>query len=273
MIESGFPAPDPERAQRVVTDVIDLMKLTDNEATRTKVSRWLQFTLVKARQLSHRPWWFARRLFACMIYEGQDVFDLQGELDRIITLHCPRKLSLKPIGFITDHRAANDYQFNQGEPAFYALHAGRIHLWPAPEEETLLVITYCKPVTVEMVPAEWEACLVDGIIGFYGQHFDSSGLLDNPGDFTSRFTAGIKACRTEHYDSESFERPSHLNLTHAGLTSFRAYAETSMADYSDAIIKPAYDSSPGSIQILADINEIKQNQRGTPIAQMPGDQQ
>ena len=271
MIDPGYPEPDPERGKRIVSDVITLMKLSNDESTRTKVARWLSFTLFKAQRLNRLPWWFARRLFACMVYEGQDVFDLQGNLDKIINLYAPKKLGMKPIGFILDHRAEHNYQFNLGEPAFYAIHGGRIHLWPAPEKETLLVITYCIPVTASIAPPEWEGCLVDGIIGFYGRHFDQSGMLENPGEFTQRFMAGIKASRTEHFDSEAFERQVHCDITHSGLTSFRAYAETNTPAPENAIIKPAYDGAPGQIQILADSELMKQNQRGTPIAQIPGD--
>lgn len=269
MIEPFHPTPDPDRSKRIVGDVIGLMKLNNNEATRSQVTRWLQLTLSKAQGMNRLPWWFARRLFACLAYPGQDVFDLQGQLDRTITLFCPNKLRLKPIGFILEKRAEGSL----GTPAFYSLHGARIHLWPAPKEETLFVITYTLPITADIVPPEWESCLIDGVIGFYGKYFDRSGLLENPEEFAQRFMAGIKASRSEHFDSESYERYQDFEITKGGLTSFLAYAETSMADYDNAIIKPAYDSVFGDIQILSNKDDFQKNQRGIPIAQIKGKNQ
>ena len=269
MIEPNFPPPDPERGKRIVSDVIDLMKLQNNEATRSKVNRWLELTLGKAQRMNRLPWWFARRLFACIAYPGQDVFDLQGDIDKVIALFCEKKLKLKSIGFILECRAEGKL----GKPLFYALHGGRIHLWPAPNDEVLLAITYAKPLTVEMVPVEWESCLIDGVIGFYGKYFDRSGLLENPDEFSQRFMAGIRASRSEHFDTESFDRHYETVITKPGLTSFQAYTEISMADYDNAIIAPSYNGKTGEIQILANKDEFKKNQRGISIAQIKGNRQ
>ena len=271
MIEPQFPPPDPERASRIIKDVIELMQLSNDEATRNKVNRWLELTLYKACGMNRLPWWFARRLFACKIYEGQDVFDLQEGIDKLIGLYCPEKLQLKPIGFIIEQRSEWAYTYNHGNPDCYALYGGQIHLWPAPKEETLFIISYAQPVKIEQVPPEWEGCLLDGVIGFYGQYFDRSGLLKTPEDFTQRFIAGIKASRNEHFDTEAYHRYHHAEIRKGGLTSFLAYAETSMVDYENAIIKPAYSDAPGKVQILAD--KEQDNQRGVPFAQIPGDQQ
>lgn len=268
MIEPNYPPSDPERGKRIVSDVIGLMKLQNDESTRSKVNRWLELTLDKAQRMNRLPWWFARRLFACIAYPGQDVFDLQGDIDKVIALFCPKKLKLKPIGFILERRADGKL----GKPSFYALHGGRIHLWPAPQDEVLLAITFAKPLSVETVPPEWEGCLIDGVIGFYGKYFDRSGLLENPDEFSQRFMAGIKASRSEHFDTETYERHQENDITKSGLTSFRAYAEISMSDYENAIIKPAYSGSPAAVQILANQQNEKDNQRGTPFAQNPGEQ-
>ena len=275
IIEPQYPVPDPEREKRIVNDVISLMKLRDDEARRKMVTRWLAFTLTKAQRFNRLPWWFARRLFACMVYEGQDVFDLQGNLDRIISIHCPLKLTNKPISFIIEKRSiSHKYdRSNLGEPIYYALHSGRIHLWPAPDDEIMLTVTYSKLLSPDIVPDEWESYLVDGVIGLYGRHFDSSGLLENANEFTARFWEGIKSSRSEHFDTQPFERKDRDSPNSQGMTVSQAYAETNSVDYENAILKPAYDGAPGKIQILANKDEIYKSQRGIPITQIPGDRQ
>ena len=275
IIEPQYPEPDPEREKRIVNDVISLMKLSNDEARRKMVTRWLEFTLTKAQRFNRLPWWFARRLFACMVYEGQDVFDLQGKLDRIIAVFCPLKLTIKPIGFIIEKRStSHKYErSNLGEPVYYALHSGRIHLWPVPDSAIMLAVTYSRQLSPDIVPVEWESFLLDGVIGLYGRHFDSSGLLENANEFTARFWEGLKASRNEHFDTESFERKDRDYPANQGMSVSQAYAEINSVDFENAILKPAYDGAPGEIQILANREKIQKNKRGTPIAQIPGDHQ
>ncbi len=239
---------------------------------RKSVSRWLAFTLVKAQRFNRLPWWFARRMFACLVYEGQDVFDLQGELDRIIAVFCSDKLSVRPVDYIIEQRtnAYSHSRSNCGEPVYYAIHAGRLHLWPAPDKTFMFCVTYSRTLTTDIVPIEWESYLVDGIIGLYGRHFDSSGLLEEASEFTARFWEGIKSSRAEHFDTESYERRDRSWPKHQGMTSSQAYGEISSVAFDDAILKPAYDGTPGSIQILSDKESMTNNQRSTPVTQIKG---
>ncbi len=280
MIEPIYPPPDPERESRIVKDVISLMKLQNDKASTDRVARWLFLTLIKAQVYTRLPWWFARRLFACMVYPGQDVFDLQGELDKIISAFCPVKLNIRPMDYIINQRSsAHTHQRNDcGEPCYYAIHGGRLHLWPAPDEPMMLCVTYSLHLTPDIVPQEWESYLLDGVIGLYGRHFDSSGLLEKADEFVSRFYAGLKASRSEHYDSEAWERIDRANPTTRGMSASHAYGEVSSAPIDDqsfenAILKPAYNNAPGEIQILANKGSAQQNTRGTPITQIKGTHQ
>lgn len=275
MIDPKYPEPDPNRAKRIVDDVVGLMKLNDNDAIRKKVNRWLELTLAKAKSFNCQPWWFARRWFSCMVYEGQDVFDLQNELDRIISVSCPKKLNHQTINYLSDRRAtAATYQrSNLGEPDCYSIHGGRLHLWPAPDKEMMLTITYSCKLTADIVPDEWEPFLLDGIIGLFGAHFDNSGLLREPNQFVKRFYEGLKSTRISHFDTEPNNRNGYSDVKKQGMTISQAYAETNSADYSNAIIKPAYGGILGSMQILADKDSLKSSLRSTPIAQIPGDRQ
>ncbi len=275
IIEPLYPPPDPTRKERIVQDVIDLMKLRDDDVMKAKVRRWLGFTLTKAQRFNRLPWWFAKRLFGCKVYEGQDVFDLQGELDRLIGVFCPGRLRAKSMDTIIQRRAQADYyqQANCGIPEYYALHGGRLHLWPAPDAEMMFCLTYSIPLTVERVPPEWETYLVDGIIGLYGRHFDSSGLLEEAAGFEAAFWEGIKSSRASHFDSESTSLVDHANPLSIAQTLFGAYTEVNSTDYHNAIIKPAYLASAGQVQILANKGQEGSNTRGTPIMQIGGDRQ
>ena len=270
-----YPAPDPGRRDRIVQDVIDLMKLRNDDIIKTKVRRWLEFTLTKAQRFNRLPWWFAGRLFACKVYEGQDVFDLQGQLDRFISLFCPGRLRAKSMDYILQQRAEADYyhQANSGIPKYYALHGGRLHLWPAPDSEMMLCITYSIPLTTEIVPPEWEAYLVDGVIGLYGRHFDSSGLLEEASGFEAAFWDGIKTTRAVHFDTEPTNRRDDANPRKLADTLFGAYTETNFTDYKNAIIRPAYQAAAGQVQILANAGEETSNTRGTSLMQIGGNQQ
>ncbi len=242
---------------------------------KSKVRRWLGFTLTKAQRFNRLPWWFARRLFGCKVYAGQDVFDLQGQLDRFISVFCPGRLRAKPMDTIIQRRAAADYyhQANSGIPEYYAIHGGRLHLWPAPDSEMMFCITYSIPLTAEIVPLEWESYLVDGVIGLYGRHFDSSGLLEEANSFEAAFWKGIKSTRAVHFDSEPIECTDYSNPRQLANTLFGAYTEVNSADFSNAIIKPAYLAGAGKVQILANRGQESDNTRAMPMMQIGGNQQ
>ncbi len=275
IIEPLYPAQDPTRKDRIVQDVIDLMKLRDDDLMKAKIRRWLSFTLTKAQRFNRLSWWFAKRLFACKVYEGQDVFDLQGQLDRLIAVFCPGKLRAKSMDTIIQRRAEADYyhQANSGIPEYYAIHGGRLHLWPAPDSEFMFTLTYSIPLIPDIVPPEWETYLVDGIIGLYGRHFDSSGLLEDAAGFEAAFWEGIKSTRANHFDSEPVSRVDYADPRTIADTLFGAYTEVNSTDYSNAIIKPAYLAPAGQVQILADKGQEASNTRGTPMMQIGGDKQ
>lgn len=278
MFQPLYPPPDDQREQRIISDVISLMKLRNDEQIKTMVQRWLSFTLVKAQRFNRLPWWFARRMFSCMVYRGQDVFDLQGEIDRIITISCPFKLQNKPIDLINDRRQEALFygNCNAGKPEYYSIHGGRLHLWPCPDKTYMIIINYSYPLKASIVPPEWENFLVDGIIGLYGRHFDSSGLLENADEFVTRFYEGLKTSRAEHFDTQSYNLKDHVFLKTKVMSHFQAYAELASPSFEsddNPIIKPAYDSIAGEIQILADKDYETDNQRHTPVAQIRGDDQ
>ncbi len=274
MIEPIYPPPDPERESRICTDVIDLMKMQKTEESNQKVARWLQLTLAKAQRFNRLPWWFAKRLLGCRIFAGQDMFDLTGAMDRIIAAYCLEKLKHIPLGTIIQRRNNADchQRINSGEPRYYCFDGGRLHLWPAPDKDMLFIISYACPLEAAIVPAEWETILLDGIIGLYARFFDSSALVnkENGQEFLPRFWEGLKATRSHHFDSETFERQLEGTPKQHRETLYTAWAESALGSVGALRITPTLRGTPGDIQIPADKGMEHKNKPGVPITQIPG---
>ena len=274
MLEPNFPPPDPKRAARICEDVIDLLKMRKGEDADRRVGRWLKLTLAKAQRFNRLPWWFARRLYGCRIFAGQDLFDLTGDMDRIIAVYCLRKLKNIALGEIIErrHSAHCYHRVNQGEPRYYCFDGGRLHLWPAPEKDMLLAIGYSCPLEASIIPEEWETILLDGIIGFYGRFFDSTGLINKETgqEFLPRFWEGLKAARSQHFDTEVFERTLEAWPKQAGDTLYTIWAESAMGSVGSLSLIPALRGIPGEIQIPADEGMEHLNKPNVPITQIPG---
>ena len=274
MIDSGFPPNDPDRGERICRDVIDLMKMRKDQESGNRVARWLQMTLAKAQRFSRLPWWFARRLFGCRIFAGQDLFDLTGDMDRVIAVYCLKKLDHIPLGEIIKRRNRADcyLRVNQGEPGYYCFDSGRLHLWPAPNKDMLLIIQYTRPLTAAMVPPEWETVLLDGIIGFYGRFFDATGMIDKESgqEFLPRFWEGLKATRGEHFDTVVHDRAISAWIKQQGDTLYTAWAESAQGEVGALSLTPSLRGAPGDIQIPADEGQEHLNKTGVPITQIPG---
>ncbi len=100
-------------------------------------------------------------------------------------------------------RAAADGRPNAGPPTHYALEAGRrIHLWPAPAVATPFSTLYTRPLAVEIVPPSWEALLLHGILGRYGQHFDRDALSQKPEYFERRYEDDLRRAKSDSWDVE-----------------------------------------------------------------------
>ena len=276
MIDPQYPTPDTDRQERIISDVIGLLKIRDDEKNRKQVARWLHHTLVKAQKSSRLPWWFTRRVFSFVVYEGQDVFDLKKGIDAIISLHGEYKLLKKPLDTIMGYRskAFASNSASRGEPRIYAEYGGRLHVWPAPHKTMMLHLCFTVPMTASIVPDEWETFLVDGVIGLYAAHFDKSGMLGEPGEFANRFWAGLKDSRSNNHDIEMIERGAYYAASMTGDNLSTAMAQVNSGNYIDnpeTIVTPAAQGVPGNIQILGD--NPTDNTHGTAVAQIPGDEQ
>ena len=274
MIEPNFPPTDPERGKRICRDVMDLMKIRKDEKTVHLVGRWLELTLGKAQRFNRQPWWFARRLYGCRIFPGQDLFDLTGDMDRIIAAYCLEKMQHISLGEILErrHKANCHHRINRGEPRYYCFYGGRLHLWPAPDNDMLMAISYSCPLDAAIIPDEWETVILDGIIGLYGRFFDSTGLInkENAQEFLPRFWEGLKATRQNHFDSEVFERTLKAYPRQQGETLYSLWAETTMGSVGSLSLTPSLQGKPGEIQIPADKGMEHLNKPGQPITQIPG---
>ena len=253
---------------------MNLMKIRQDEKNIHLIGRWLELTLAKAQRFNRRPWWFAQRLYGCRIFAGQDMFDLTGDMDRIIAAYCLEKLKHIALGEIIERRHTANYHHRVclGEPRYYCFDGGRLHLWPAPDTDMLLAIRYSCPLEAEIVPEEWETILLDGIIGFYGRFFDSTGLINKEtgAEFLPRFWEGLKATRTQHFDTEIFERTLDAHPKQQGETLYALWAETAMGAVGTLSLTPSLRGAPGEIQIPADKGMEHLNKPRVPVTQIPG---
>jgi len=129
--------PTSQRITRVTNDIVDLMRMENDASSRARVQRWLANTLQDAT--SRRKWWFLERLASTTLTVGQDLIDLQGDIEKVIALFGPKRLNKLPLTRITELRmaAADSGTSNAGPPTHYALEHRepgivRAHLWPAP---------------------------------------------------------------------------------------------------------------------------------------------
>lgn len=208
LLDLGFTGPPPNpgrdtaREARLVSDVADLLhEVPPSAETERKIKRWLELVAQDAAQ--GRRWWFLDHLSQGAVTAGADVIDLMGDLDRIIAVYCPLRLDHVPLGVIAQQRAqaAKDSRRNAGWPTHYALEGGkRLHLWPAPHQGMPFAVHYSRPVDVQLFPPGWDAILLNGVLGLYGQHFDRDALSQNPEYFEGRYREQLKRARLEHHD-------------------------------------------------------------------------
>lgn len=223
-----YPAADPAREARIVAQVCELMHepkpaqlLFDalesapapavapayTHATQRRVARWVASVGNKAK--GFRPWWFLRARIAGTVPAGADMLDLGFDFDRPGALWCPGRLEQRALSSLIEWRAlaALHSRPNGGRPTHYALEAGRrIHLWPAPDAEYPLRGVCQRVFSIALCPDEWEAILVDGVLGFYGHLFDRDALATiNPADMQARFWDGLRRANIENHDAASFK--------------------------------------------------------------------
>lgn len=204
-----FPKADHQREARIVQDIADLLhEPQPSESTVRKVKRWLAFVLADAA--SRRKWWFLENAATKTLELGQDIIDLVGHIDKAIAVYAPARLTKIPLQQMVElrMRAQMSNRPNAGPPTHYALEAGRrLHLWPAPLDDTAFALVYSRPMHPAIVPnAAWESLLVNGILGRYGQHFDRDALSQNPEAFERRYEEDLRRQGVDSWDIERIPR-------------------------------------------------------------------
>jgi len=208
-----YPAPDHGRESRLVKDIADLLhepcvldegdNITDmNPLSEARFRRWIRLLLEDIQQ--RRRWWFLDNATTPItLSAGQDVIDIRGDVDKIIKVYAPLKLHQESLGAVTDWRmdAIANSRPNAGRVQRYAIESGRrIHLQPAPAEDSLFAVLYARPIEPAILPRNWDNIILDGVIGKYGRHFDRDALTQDPEFFESRFEAKLKQAGTDSWD-------------------------------------------------------------------------
>ena len=203
-----YPRQDSEREGRIIQDVLDLLHdntlygdLQADTPTTRKIKRWIIHVLNTANDI--RKWWFLENVATETLPAGSDIIDLRGHIDKVAAVYAPKRLHKITLQRITELRMAAQTAGspNAGPPTHYALEAGhRIHLWPAPAEETAFAVMYTRPMHVAIIPNSWETIVLNGIIGMFGRHFDRDALIDEPAVFETRFYRALKNARKDGYD-------------------------------------------------------------------------
>jgi hypothetical protein len=205
-----FPVADHQRIDRVAQDISDLIfhvGVLNRENPQhaeffRKAERWADQTL-RVSAMGHR-WWFLDNLKSATIQAGQDIIDLKGHLDRVVSIYAPRRLHLTTLSNLIDLRAraaACNRPNAARECTHYAVEAGkRVHLWPAPSQPISFHVLYQRPMHIALVPHEWEPIIVNGVIGMYGRHFDREQLSQDAAAFEARYREQLREAKTETHD-------------------------------------------------------------------------
>lgn len=216
-----FPAADHERENRIVQDVADLLhEPQPSDETTRKIKRWIQHVLSLAAQ--DRKWWFLENVATVTLEPGQDIIDFTGHIDKVVAAYGPKRLNKLSLAAITALRMdaeANSLP-NAGPLTHYALEAGRrLHVWPAPSADTSFAVLYTREMHPAILPDNrWEAIVLNGVLGMYGQHFDRDALTQNPEYFESRFYRQLVNASKDSWDVERASRfddilPAESRLT------------------------------------------------------------
>lgn len=237
-----FPAADDTREQRIVDDLKEFMKQRSDSDTRLK--KWIAHVLNDAKR--YKRWWFLEFLARTTIPAGCDVIDLKGDIDRVKGIWAPERLDIATVQQVTEKRAFAivNSKPNAGPVSHYALEAGkRVHLWPAPEEEVNLWVLYQRPLEIQIVPAEWETIIFEGVIGKYGAYFDRDALLYEPRDYLNSYKMALR-----EFDDGNFDRQRVL-MPHELLDGTTTVDTLSASELTSAKTVPASLSGVGNDQV------------------------
>lgn len=206
-----YPAKDTGRLARLKTSLADYIKAGSTPATLARIELWITDVLNDAKR--GRRWWFLENIASDTLPVAADVIDLQGDVERLIAVYAPTRLSKVSLGQLVELRqqAINQGYPQGGTPKVYALEAGkRLHLFPAPKEEISFAIYYTRPMAIEIVPDEWETILFDGVIGLRSRHFDRDALTSTPEEFLGRYKYALREARSDSFDMDEVLMPFEL---------------------------------------------------------------
>jgi hypothetical protein len=102
--------------------------------------------------------------------------------------------------------------------ALYAVEAGRrLHFWPAPHEDTPLLLHYQRPMALALVPTDLEPVIVHGVLGRYGRHWDRDALTQDPASFEQRYVQELVNAGRDSWDATLISVPEDVTLLYRAL--------------------------------------------------------
>ncbi|MEJ1355737.1 MAG: hypothetical protein RPU39_13750 [Candidatus Sedimenticola sp. (ex Thyasira tokunagai)] len=230
-----YPPQDEKRKERLIEDIVALMHAGEPDEKKTKlVGRWIDLLLQKSRG---KPWWFLKNVASGTLDPGQDLIDLKGDIDRVVAIFAPSRLEKVSLSKIVAMRAyaLEHNKPNAGPPAVYALEGRRVHLWPCPSSVTPCFVLYTRPLSVEIVPEEWEQLIISGVLGYYAGNYDRDNLMYEPRELKAEYKRDLRAAVSDSLDIDT--STAWDDLLAAAITT--AQAPSSVSDDATDIAVPA----------------------------------
>jgi hypothetical protein len=153
-------------------------------------------------------WWFLEVMARGTVLAGADAIDLSDDVRLLGPVYCPKRLARATLNQMVALRAETtpNAVSRNPTPVRYAVEARRrIHLFPEPAADTDFTVLYTREMSVAIVPDEWETLILQGVLGYFGQHFDRDALTQTPEEFKADFLAGLRAANQVSRDILAFK--------------------------------------------------------------------
>ena len=206
------PAQNEKREGEVLQLLQDMTHNTGDKMDK-RFKSWINLIVHDINERMHGCWWL-KHVHFFTVKAGQDVIDIDGDFDRVVSLHGYRRIdqidlsklvSIRAQAQETDrvrhNRTGYGFYGNAGDVENYAIEAGRrLHLWPAPDREMTIGLIYMRPPALPLMPTDyWNMVVYNGVLSEFYINFDRDGLVANPSHLHNKYKKSIKVgCHQDH---------------------------------------------------------------------------